>query len=35
MKGGGGETVARVGLFPATGGFVENVAVDFGDDDVV
>lgn len=34
-RGGGGETEARVGLFAATGGFVEDRAVDFGDDDII
>lgn len=29
------KTETRVGLFTATGGFVENRAVDFGDNDVI
>lgn len=45
MKGGGlggcggglrrGKTEPRVGLFTATGGFIENGAVNFGDNDLV
>lgn len=32
---GRGKTETRVGLFTATGGFIENGAVDFGDNDVI
>ena len=32
---GGRKTETRVGLFMAAGGFIENIVVDFGDNDVV
>lgn len=35
VGGGGGKAEARVGLFAAGGGFIENGAVDFRDKEIV